>query len=122
MSQVIVSFLISNIVYHIPIYLVWLAGILLACSTRERNPKASLYTILAIASMFVFSLISMYVGMMPLIWRDRGYNLVRIGMITAGANILLAVLNACCFGLLLAAIFIERKPSASAENIETPQL
>jgi hypothetical protein len=122
MSQTITPFLISNITYHIPIYLVWLVGIILACSNRKRHPQASLFTLLAIASMFIFSLISMYVGLIPIIWRDRGYTLLHISMITGTANILLAILNACSYGLLLAAIFVERKASVSAENMEIPQL
>jgi hypothetical protein len=116
MSEAIVPLLVSNFVYHIPIYLVWLAGIILAGSTRKRNPKASLFTILAIASMFVFNLISMYVAIMPIVWRERGYNILRLSMMTGGLTFLLAILNACSFGLLLAAIFIERKPSGSADN------
>jgi hypothetical protein len=117
MSKTIVPLLVSNFIYNIPLYLAWSAGIILAVSTRKRNPKASLFTILAIASMFVFGLISMYVAMIPIIWRERGYDLLRLGMTTAGLTFILAILNACSFGLLLAAIFIERKPSGSGGDI-----
>jgi hypothetical protein len=117
MSHPITLLLISNIAYHIPLYLVWLAGIILACLTRKRNPRASLFTLLAIVSMFIVSAISIYVSVIPIIGADRGYPLLRLSMITAIARILLSILNACGFGLLLAAVFVNRKPSVSTEKI-----
>jgi hypothetical protein len=97
-------------------YLIWLTGVVIACSTRKRNPTPSLFALLAIGAMFVLSLIGTYVGLMPLLWRERGYDLVRFSMISGVANILLSILNAGCFGLLLAAIFVDRKPSVPEDS------
>jgi hypothetical protein len=116
----IVAYLSSIIIYQIPIYLVWLVGIILACTTQKRNPKTSLYTLLAIASLIVMNLAGICIGMMPLVLRDRGYAMFRISMITNGAHALLSILSAGGWGLLLAAIFIERKPSASVEDVPVP--
>lgn len=111
MSEGTVRILISMVAANILMYLVWLTGIILACKTWKRNPKASLFTLLAIVFLFVFNLTSIFLSALPIALRDSDYSMVRIATLTGIAHVVLSILSAGSWGLLLAAIFIERKPS-----------
>jgi hypothetical protein len=108
MQNEILMITISNMATHIPVYLVWLTGIFLAIGSRKHNPRSSLFTILAIAFMFVLNLIGIFLSILPIRLTKQGYTMMNIGMILSVARIAMSILSAGVWGLLLAAIFGER--------------
>jgi hypothetical protein len=108
MQKEVLMIILSNVMMHIPIYLAWLAGVILAVGTWKRNARPSLFAILAIASMFVLDLIGIYMSTMPLRLNRHGYTSTHIGMLLPIVNLSLAILRAGSWGLLLAAIFSGR--------------
>jgi|WetSurMetagenome_2_1015567.scaffolds.fasta_scaffold329605_2 hypothetical protein len=116
MQNEILMITISNMATHIPVYLVWLAGIFLAIDSRKRNPRSSLFAILAIAFMFALNLIGIFMSTLPMRLNKQGYTMLNIGMILSVANIAMSILSAGGWGLLLAAIFSERHTLSSLNS------
>jgi hypothetical protein len=110
---------IANMATHIPVYLVWLTGIIIAVGSRKRNPKSSMFAILAIAFMFALSLIGIFMAALPMQLNKQGYTMRNIGMILSAANIVISILSAGAWGLLLAAIFGERHMRPSLDSHRT---
>ena len=109
MMNPVITTILTNMAIHIPLYLVWLAGIILALITWKRNSQSSLFAILGIVSMFIFDLISIYMITVPMRMSGKGYAGAHIAMVISIANVVLTILKAGSWGLLLAAIFIGRK-------------
>lgn len=112
MQKDLIMITLSSIAIHIPIYLVWLAGIIMAIVTWKRNPRPSLFAILAIAFNFVLSLIGIFVSTLPIRMTQQGYTMERISMLLLVVNCVVAILQAGSWGLLLAAIFSGRRARA----------
>jgi hypothetical protein len=109
MLSPVITTILTNMAIHIPLYLVWLVGFILAIVTWKRNLQPSLFAILGIASMFVFDLISIYMITVPMRLSGKGYPATNIAMVMSIANVALTILKAGGWGLLLAAVFVGRK-------------
>jgi hypothetical protein len=109
MLSPVITTILTNMAIHIPLYLVWLVGIILALATWNRNPRPSLFALLGIVAMFVFDMISIYMITIPMQLGEKGYAVANIAMVISIANVVLTILKACGWGLLLAAIFVGRK-------------
>jgi hypothetical protein len=123
MQKELIMVAVSNIATHSPIYLVWLAGIVMAILTWKRNPRPSLFAILAIAFMFVLDLVGIFMVMLPLRLTQQGYSMTRISMLVTFVSVALAILRAGGWVLLLAAIFNGRRALSafSFQNATTEQ-
>jgi hypothetical protein len=108
--------IISNMAPQIPIYLVWLTGIILAIDSRKRNPRSSLYAILATVLMFVLSLIGNLMSILPMQMHKQGSSILNISMMTSYIRFGMSFLSAGAWGLLLAAIFGERCKSPNCSH------
>ena len=90
--------------------LVWLAGVILALASQRRHPKASQFTLIAIAIFFVESLVGAYINLyVPFILRDRGWIDAQLQMYFPFLGILLSLIRAAAWGFIFAAIFSRRE-------------
>jgi hypothetical protein len=105
-----VNMLASNLFMLMPLYLVWLAGIVVAIRNWRKNPSISLLTTVAIVIMWLLAITSRVVSFW--LFRQQAINDLptsTIDTVTTIMNIVLPFLNAGCWCLLLAAIFGWRK-------------
>jgi hypothetical protein len=105
---------LAQLLVQVPVYLVWLAGIVLAINYRHRYPRASLFTLIALLIFFVRSIIGTFLSIwLPLMLHSRGLNASGIGVLLLGNNVISALVAALAWGLLIAAIFSRRKDEGS---------
>ena len=90
--------------------LVWLVGAILAIVYRKRNPKASRFTLIAIAIFLVEALVSTFASLsIPLMLRDRGWTNDQLATLYFGIqSIVASLMQAVAWGFILAAIFSKR--------------
>ena len=105
MTEFLPAFLRSQAV-RAPLYLVWLAAIVLAIVRWSRHPRVSLATVLAITALWAVSLSVSFLDMwLPLDLRARGMSMVQLSRVYAAISIVNSILQAGCWGVLLFAIF-----------------
>ena len=57
MSNIFFPVFLSSILPRIPLYLVWIAAIIIAIVNWQKNPKVSLLTLIAVAGLLVVNLV-----------------------------------------------------------------
>ncbi len=73
MTQLLGTFT-SYLAQYFLVALVWLVGVILSIASWQRHPRASRLTLIAVAILFVTSLVSTYTSLyLPLLLRDRGW-------------------------------------------------
>ncbi len=100
---------------HLPLYLVWLAGIILALVRWRQHPRASLLTVIALG-VFILDAV---LGVLTNLWVQQvvqaarsgsglsvGEQLAIISIVRSAVDALLATVG---FGLLVAAALISRR-------------
>ncbi len=98
--------MLASYLAQTPLFLVWLAGIILSLVSWRRHPKVSLLTFIAIAGLFIASLISTYLSSwLTLMLRDQGWSVRQMGSAFMAKDVLLSVAKANSWGFLLTAIF-----------------
>jgi hypothetical protein len=100
--------ILTNLAVHIPIYLVWLAGIVLSLLTWRRNPRPSLYAILGIVCLFVSDMISLYMTTALIRPGLDRTSYGHIATLMTIESVVMAIMRAISWGLLVAAIFVGR--------------
>jgi hypothetical protein len=105
MGEVVLASL-GQYLIRIPVFLVWVVGIVLAVITWSKHAKVSLLTIIAIVTFGVLGLISNTLSVwLPLRMHDYGWTPSRIGMILTVVGVVQSLVSAVLWGLLIAAIF-----------------
>jgi hypothetical protein len=93
----------------IPIYIVWLVGLILAIVNWKKMPKASLLTVIAIVILFLAGVAGQVFSLnYPIMAHESGLSYAKIGLVTAIVGIANVLLTTACWGMLLAAIFGRR--------------
>lgn len=91
---------------QLPVYLVWLAGVVLCVYNWQRHPRPARITLIALVVLFLTSLAGTALSSwLPFFLHAQGMAASRMGLISTLIGVIRAVLNALGFGLLLAAIF-----------------
>lgn len=91
---------------QIPVFIVWLVGIVLAVVYWRWHPKVSLLAFIALAAFLVTSLFGSALSMwLPIGLQRRGWALARVGMIVTVVGFIRSLVSATLWGLLIAAIF-----------------
>lgn len=99
----------SNIVVQLPIFLVWIAGIILAIVYWKRAPRPAAFTLIAIAIFIVTAFLSVIINSNVLMGlHARGMPIATVSFILGGLNIVISLVRAFGWGLILAAIFTAR--------------
>jgi len=98
--------ILGSLMARLPVYLVWLAGIIAALVFWRRHPRVSL---LAISGFLIMLLTSVVGGsitaVLPQWLVDRGVAVRQIGPILFTKAIIESILHAVAMGLLVGAIF-----------------
>lgn len=91
---------------QLPVYLVWIVGILLAIINWRRHPRAAQLTLAALFIFFMTSIGGTAISSwLPFTLHARGMAARQMGIVSAIINIIRALFNAFAFGILFAAIF-----------------
>jgi purine-cytosine permease-like protein len=105
--------LLRTIGPRIPFYLVLIVGLLLAMTRGKRHPTASLWALLGCGLWLTVSLVmAVYYTFLPrLVSREGGMTASEISTIYLVTDIVGALLYAVALGMLVAAIFSNRRPN-----------
>ncbi len=100
-----------TLVVYIPLYITWLVGVIVAVVNWKRAPKASLFTVIAVAVMFLMNVFRQMFSINFPLWASRQGNMPmsQIAIIMAVIGFIETLLAAGCWGLIFAAIFGGRK-------------
>jgi hypothetical protein len=102
--------LLASLLLQSPILLVWLAGFILAVVYWRRHPRVSLFTVIALVIFLVETLVDSYLNLwLPLMLSERGMGAVQLGQFYMIKGFVSAIIGAVAWGLLVAAIFSERR-------------
>lgn len=98
---------ITRMIYtQLPLYLTWVAGIVLALVFWRRHPRVSLLAALAFAVLLTNSVIGNYLAAsLPLMLHERGLTLNQLGPLLFARGMVQSVISAAATGLLIAAAF-----------------
>lgn len=97
---------LAGYLVQIPVFLVWLAAIILAVIHWRRHPRVSLITLIAFGMFFVAALVgTALISWLPLALHERGLPGSQMGNVVIIANFLRGLFDAVAWILLVAAIF-----------------
>ena len=107
----------SSLFVHGPVYATLLVGIVLALVRWSRHPRTSLFAVLGLGGLFVFSVAGTAVGIaLPMVLRSQEVGTAKIAMSLAAWGMATALLQAGSWVLVLIALFGprtgDRQPAA----------
>jgi len=100
--------LVAALVQYFIVVLVWMTGAILALTTWRQHPKASRYTLIALAIFFMEFLVSYISTYVSSTLSDRGWNIGQLQIWYFCQNGLLSLIQAAAWGFIFAAIFGRR--------------
>jgi hypothetical protein len=101
---------------NLPLYLVWLVGIVLSIITWNKHPKSSLLSVIAFVIFFINTLVSNFLSILPVyLHNTRGMSLSNIGTLSTILNLVLILFRVVGWVLILIAIFGRRKSKAKTK-------
>ena len=96
----------TSLLSHVPVYVVWIVGIVFAVIRWNRHSRVSLFLLLALVPMLFLSILGMAVSMsLPLYLRREGIEVPRLSLILGVWSLVLSTLQAGCWVLFLIALF-----------------
>lgn len=106
--------MLSNLIYpliaNLPLLIVWLVGIILAITHWRKQPRPSLFTLLAIVIFLIVFVVGTLVNNLgPLFLFERGISHSSFRIISLISNLVLNLFSAGAWVLLLLAIFKQKK-------------
>lgn len=105
---------LSSLLVQLPIILVWIVGLVLALIYRQRHPKVSALAFISILGLFIMLVISTYTSVwLSLGLHSQGISPSQIGITLAVRGIVTSLISTVFWALLIAAIFIGRKPAGN---------
>lgn len=98
---------LGSYVVQLPLYVIWLVGLVLALSHRRKRPQTARLVMVAIVLLLVTSLVGTYLDVwLPLALHERfGLSFSRMSGILALKGGLQSLIQAMAWGLLFFAIF-----------------
>ncbi len=101
---------LSVLLFQLPVYLTWLAGIVAAIITWKKHAKVSLLTVIALGLSLLHSVVGTFVSVwLPMSLLQRGVPSDRIGMLMGINGMVGTLLNLVVWVLILIAVFGWRK-------------
>jgi hypothetical protein len=95
---------------QIPLYLVWLVGIILSIVFWKKHPTVSLLTLIALAGLLILSIVGVYTSTwLPMTLHAQGLSTARIGIELGIISIASSILSTAFWILLVVALFGWRK-------------
>ena len=91
---------------QLPVYLVWVVGIVLAIINWRRHPGAAQLTLAALFLFFITSIEGTAISSwLPLTLHARAMAARQMGIVSGIVSVIRAIFNALAFAILLVAIF-----------------
>lgn len=98
--------MMTNYALQFPVWLAWLAGLIVAVRFWRQHPRVSLVTVIALVLLLVLSVISTFVSLwLPLTLVKQGVASTMVGTILGSINFVIRLLEGVAWGLILIAIF-----------------
>ncbi len=98
--------ILTTLLFQVPLYLVWITGIIIAVRNLKIYPKISLYTIIALGILLcetiIFSAASVLI---PVIGSQYGLTVSQTGIFYSISGFVRILIATACWGLIIAAIF-----------------
>jgi len=111
--------ILAQLVFDIPLFIVWLVAVIFAIVRWIKHPKVSLLTIIAICIFITTNFISKTLVFLPYFMRENyGTSEAGFGLMSFGINAILLLFNTTAWALIVAAIFGWRK-SLQASNTDS---
>jgi hypothetical protein len=110
------SAVLGSLAIQIPHLVALIVGIVLALVTWKRNPTPSLLAVISFGLSLI--LLILYVGLanLPIAMNRYGYSLARVGVVMGIIGIILSFFQAAAWGLIIAAIFSNRRKVVPQSN------
>jgi hypothetical protein len=111
------SSLIINLLWahasHLPLYLTWVAGIILAAGIRDQYPRAGVLLISGLSVALIATLaVTSVQAWLPTLLVQQGANITQISLFIGVVGMLSALIQAAAWGLVIAAAMVGRRGSA----------
>ncbi len=101
---------LSALAVQLPIFLVWLIGLILAIVFWKKHPRVSLFATVGISGLFILTLVTTYLNLwLPLMLHERGVSAAQIGVTLGVKGIVTSVFSAIFWGFIIGAILGWRK-------------
>jgi len=95
-----------NLLPYIPLYLVWIIGMVLSSIHRKRHSKVSLLAFISLFTLFVLSLVVVFSETwLPINASIEGLDAKEMGMTLYRIKVIAKFMSAVAWGMLIAAIF-----------------
>lgn len=106
-----------SLVAQILLFLVWLAGIVFAVVRWRRHPRASLLIVIGLVVAMANQAAGLALSLsLPQLIDAQFFPSRSLPMIVAAVGWVRSLVSAVAFGLLLAAVFVERPPEDAADT------
>ena len=117
MSESSVSYLLQQLLYQAPMFLVYLAGLILALVYLGRHPAAAGLTLAACGLLLVTALgVSIAQASLIEMRESQGWDLQKYGMVMSGIGFGGSLVRALALAMLLVAVFVGRKTSSGSKE------
>ena len=101
---------LSVYLLQLPLYLVWLVGIILSIVFWKKHPTVSLLTLIALVGLLIISIVGTYTSTwLPISLHAKGMSTGRIGIELGIISIVSSILSTAFWILLVIALFGWRK-------------
>lgn len=95
---------------NLPLYLIWIIGLVLSIIHRKRHSKVCLLTMVSLSILFLLSLISKFLDLwLPINVFNEGYTAREIGATMMRIEVIASLVSTVAWSMLFAAMFGWRK-------------
>ena len=102
----------TSLLTHIPVFIVWLAGALVALLRPGVPRRVAGFLVGGLAAHFVQAVVGTGVSLiLPFKLREGGASMSQVGVYLAIWSIAWSIVSAAAWVLVLLAVFVERKPA-----------
>jgi hypothetical protein len=107
----------------LPLYLLWLLGIILAVIRWQRHPKVSILAGLAFVILIVNGMASTitFAWLPGYLQTGQNYSAEQVGQVLSVARVFFNLVSAVAWALILVAIFAERSRSGNVTDMHGPR-
>ena len=97
-----------QLLFHIPIIIVYGIGIVISFIKAKKHPKVSLLSGIAFVVLLILSIVSIFITLLPSYFYTRGLSTQNIGFILSTVGVIMTVFTAAASVLLLSAVWKDR--------------
>jgi hypothetical protein len=119
----LVPYVFSQFLTWLPLYLLWMLGIILAMIRWQRHPTVSIQAALAFVILIVNSMASTvaYAWLPGYLQKGQNYSAEQVGYVLTAVRVFFNLVSAVAWVLILVAIFAERNRRGSVKDMHGPR-